>query len=143
MSNNGKQGEKLFKQRMIEQGYIVYDASLDPQYWDKDIDFVIHSPATGLTKGFEVKWDTKINKTKNLYLELTNVNSKGGKGWFEFCEADYIAYGDAIAQVFYVIPLLELKWLIKKLPQRIVSCGDDSTGLLVSLHDIADIARVL
>jgi hypothetical protein len=94
---------------MREKGYIVYDASLDPHYWDKDIDFVITSPTSGLTKGFEVKWDTKINKTRNLYLELTNVHSKGGRGWFEFCEADYIAYGDAIAQTFYVIPLLELK----------------------------------
>jgi hypothetical protein len=128
---------------MREKGYIIYDASLDPHYWDKDIDFVLTSPTSGLTRSVEVKWDTKINKTGNLYLELTNVFSKGGRGWFEFCEADYLAYGDAIAQVFYVIPLYELRHKIKTLPQRVVNCGDDSTGLLVSLQDIQDIVAIM
>ena len=142
MSNNGKQGEQLFTKRMKDKGYIVQDVSLDPFYWDKDIDFVVTS-TSGAVKSFEVKWDTKINRTGNLYLELTNIHSRGGKGWFEFCEADFVAYGDANAQVFYIIPLLELRQKIKGLPQRLVNCGDDSTGLLVSLRDIADIAQVL
>lgn len=128
---------------MQKQGYIVQDVSLDPFYWDKDIDFLITSPTSGLTRSFEIKYDSKINKTGNLYLELTNIHSKGGKGWFEFCQADYVAYGDAIAQTFYVIPLLELRKRIKALPQRIVNCGDDSTGLLVSLKDVQDIAAIM
>lgn len=143
MSNNGLQGENLFKQRMQEMGHIVQDVSLDPFYWDKDIDFLVTSSTSGLTKSFEVKWDTKINRTGNLYLELTNIFSKGQRGWFEFCKADYVAYGDAIAQVFYIIPLLELKERVKTLPQRVVNCGDDSTGLLVSLQDIQDIVAIM
>ena len=82
---NGRLGEILFAQMMREGGYTVADVSGDSEYWHKDIDFLITSPTTGAIKAFEVKWDSRINQTGNLYLELTNVNSKGGKGWFEFC----------------------------------------------------------
>ena len=109
MANNYKQGEALFKERMLALGYGLEDVSGNPDYWQRDIDFIATSPHTGLTKTFEVKWDSRINSTGNLYLELTNVNSKGGRGWFEFCEADYLAYADARAMVFYIIPLAELR----------------------------------
>ena len=143
MSNNGKQGENLFKQTMIDRGYIVQDVSSNSLYWSKDIDFIVTSPTSGLTKSFEIKWDSRINKTGNLYLELTNIHSKGGRGWFNFCEADYLAYGDANQRLFYIIPLAQLKDRINCLPQRKANCGYDSTGLLVSLKDIADIVEKL
>ena len=82
---NGKQGESLFKQIMLERGYSVNDVSNNPEYWYKDIDFIITSPTTGQTKSFEVKWDSRINSTGNLYLEISNIYSQGGKGWFKFC----------------------------------------------------------
>ena len=140
---NGKLGEQLFKQIMLGRNYIVEDVSNNPEYWDKDIDFIVTSSTTGRTKTFECKWDGRINKTGNLYLELTNIHSKQGKGWFEFCQADYLAYGDAIAQTFYIIPLLELKKKLKTIKTRDAKCGIDSTGLLVSLTDIQDIYKVL
>lgn len=146
MSSNslGKQGEQLFKQRMEQLGYALTDVSGNPEYWSKDIDFLATSPRTGLTKSFEIKFDSRINQTGNLYLELTNVHSKGGRGWFNFCEADYLAYGDAAAQVFYIIPLAQLKDRINAMQhQRYAQCGTDSTGLLVSLKDIQDIISVL
>lgn len=115
--NNGKQGERLFAQTMRNRNYIVRDVSNDPFYWSKDIDFIITSPTTGLTKTFEVKWDSRICKTGNLYLELSNRNSAGGLGWFKFCEADYIAYGDSVKRKFYIIPLLELKERVEQSPK--------------------------
>ena len=143
--NKGRTGERLFSNIMSEKGYSVEDVSGNPQYWYKDIDFIITSPSSGLTKTFEVKWDSRINKTHNLYIELTNVNSKGGKGWFTFCEADYLAYGDAAARCFYIIPLLELKNKINnnKVQCRTAQCGYDSTGLLVCIDDISDIVELL
>lgn len=143
MANNGKYGEQLFKQIMESSGYSVLNVSSDPSFWYRDIDFIITSPTTGAVKSFEVKWDSRINSTGNLYLELTNIHSKGGKGWYQFCEADYLAYGDAAAQVFYVIPLVELRQRVKQINCRRTSCGNDSTGLLLSLKDIADIVKVL
>ena len=141
--NNGKQGERLFAQTMKNRNYIVKDVSSNPDYWSKDIDFIITSPTTGLVKTFEVKWDSRIHKTGNLYLELSNVNSKDGIGWFNFCEADYIAYGDAVKRKFYIIPLLELKEKIKQVPVNYAQCGCDSIGLLVSLDSIKDIVEEL
>lgn len=85
MSNSGRQGEIIFSRRMIENGYKVEDVSNNSDYWSKDIDFIITSPITGAVKSFEVKYDSRINKTGNLYLELSNIHSKGGKGWFNFC----------------------------------------------------------
>lgn len=143
MSSNGKYGEQLFQQKMQQQGHTVQNVSDNPDYWTKDIDFIVTSSTSGLTKSFEIKWDSKIKNTGNLYLELTNVHSKGGKGWFNFCEADYIAYGDAKKRLFYVISLSQLRERVKQLPQRIAQCGADSVGLLVSLADIADITQQL
>lgn len=141
--NNGKQGEKLFNKIMTGRNYTVKDVSGDQEYWDKDIDFIVTSPTSGLTKTFEVKWDNKIHNTGNLYLELSNIHSKCGRGWFNFCQADYLAYGDAAANIFYIIPLLELKERVKMLPYRQASCGYDSVGQLVSLEDIKDLIKIL
>lgn len=128
---------------MEGRGYEVVDVSGNPDYFYKDIDFIVTSSTSGLTKTFEVKWDSRINRTGNLYLELTNIYSKEGKGWFEFCQADYLAYGDARTQTFYIIPLLELRERVNKLNCRCANCGYDSTGLLVPLGAIADITQVL
>lgn len=147
MSNNGKQGERLFKETMEARGYDVIDVSGNPDYWYKDIDFIITSPTTGETKTFEVKWDTRINSTDNLYLERTSTFTKQpgieGLGWFEWCEADYLAYGDAVSGQFYIIPVNKLRWYADNLPYRSASCGHDSTGQLVSLKDITDITFLL
>ena len=113
---------------MESRGYAVEDVSGNEEYWYKDIDFFITSSTSGLTKSFEVKWDGRINKTGNLYLELAAAHSRGGIGWWEFCEADYLAYGDATNGTFYIIPLLELREKVKKLPKQIVNCGTDSIG---------------
>jgi hypothetical protein len=90
---------------MRDAGYTVENVSGNPIYWEKDIDFFCTSPTTGAVRSFEVKWDARLHQTGNLYLELSNVHSKGGKGWFRFCEADYLAYGDALTKVFYIIDM--------------------------------------
>lgn len=141
--SNGKLGEMLFKQKMLDCGYKVEDVSNNSDYWSKDIDFIITSPTTGAVKTFEVKWDSRINKTGNLYLELSNVHSKGGKGWFNFCQADFLAYGDAQAKIFYVIDMQKLRDKAAKLPSRMTSCGTDSIGQLVNLRDIQDIITTI
>ena len=143
MANNGKQGEYVFSYRMKEAGYTLQNVSNNSSYWDKDIDFLATSPTTGATRSFEVKWDSRINQTGNLYLELSNIHSKGGKGWFTFCQADFLAYGDAQSKVFYIIDMQKLRERVKQLPDRQTNCGTDSIGLLVNLKDIADITLTL
>lgn len=137
--NNWKQGEQLFAQTMIDRGYSVEDVSGEPQFWKKDIDFMITSPTTGDTKAFEVKWDSRIGKTGNLFLE---TYSNGGKGWFEYCEADYIAYGDARSRRFYILPLLELRELVASKRFELAYTAD-SCGYLVSLQAVKGIMQPL
>ena len=60
---------------MESRNYKVEDVSGNEEYWNKDIDFIITSSTTGTIKTFEVKWDSKINKTGNLYLEIANIHS--------------------------------------------------------------------
>lgn len=137
--NKGRYGEILFKQRAEALDYKVEDVSNNPDYWYKDIDFIVTSPTTGAVKTFEVKWDSCIGRTGNLYLEETNIHSKGGEGWFNFCQADYIAYGDAKAKIFYIIPREELKKRASEVRYRQGMCGKDSTGQLLALNDIKDL----
>ncbi len=139
----GRTGEILFKQRAEQLGYTVQDVSNNPDYWYKDIDFILTSPTTGVTKTFEVKWDSCIGRTGNLYLEETNVHSRGGIGWFNFCQADYIAYGDAANKRFYIIPREELKKRASEVTYRSAKCGHDSTGQLLALNDIQDLYQIL
>lgn len=72
----GRKGELLFAERMSANGYTVEDVSGNSDYWALDIDFLITSPTSGATKSFEVKYDTRINKTGNLFLETESINSK-------------------------------------------------------------------
>ena len=69
---------------MTDKGYEVTNVSSNPEYYYKG-DFIVKSPFSNEVKIFECKTDSKINKTKNLYLELTNVHSKDGLGWLNFC----------------------------------------------------------
>ena len=143
MANNGRQGELLFQQRMEAKGYQVEDVSANEQYFGKDIDFLITSPTTGQVKTFEVKWDTRINKTGNLYLEFINKNSEGALGWWTFCKADYLAYGNAKTNTFLVIPMVELRERFQQLPQRVGFCGSDSAGYLVHISQIKDLIQTI
>ena len=140
--NNGRQGELLFQQRMETKGYTVEDVSANSQYFGKDIDFLITSPTTGETKSFEVKYDTRINSTGNLYLEFVNKNSEGCRGWFEFCQADYLAYGNAKTNTFIVVKMDKLRERVKCLPQR-VALTDDSAGYLIHISQIKDLIQTL
>jgi hypothetical protein len=78
--------------------------SKNDEYFDSDIDFILTSPTTGLVKTFEVKCDSKIHKTGNLYLE-TWSRCGNGRGWFNCCRADILIYCDAVNEIFYVFDM--------------------------------------
>lgn len=139
--NKGIEGEQLFAQIMKNRNYKVEDVSDNPEYYYKG-DFILTSPTSGQKKIFEVKWDYKIHKTNNLYLELA-TRFTDGIGWYEYCKADYIAYGDAINKKFYIIPLLELREKVEHMPKNIKECGNDSIGYIVSLDSIKDLYKEL
>lgn len=141
MSNNGKQGERLFQGLMNAKGFVVKDVSGNADYFSKDIDFIITNPTTGNTRTFEVKWDQRIYKTGNMFLEIENPRSKqwNGQGWWLHCQADYLVYGDAVSGKFYIMKMDELRQRVEAmhLPTRCTS--DLSVGMILPLDLIRDI----
>lgn len=145
MSNNGKEGEQLFARMMRERDYTVQDVSNNSDFWPKDIDFIITSPTTGEKKTFEVKWDSNIHYTHNLFLEIENPRSKqwSGEGWWKHCEADYLVYGDAVSHLFYIFPMKELREVVATMQLRTAHTRDGSVGLLMPLAALSEIAAHL
>ena len=142
MKSLGKIGEDLFQQQMEAKGYTVQNVSEDPQYYYKG-DFIITSSTTGETKIFECKFDNKIDRTGNLYLEIVNKNSDQCIGWWERCSADYLAYGNAKTGRFLIVDMQELRERVDKLPKRMGFCGNDSAGYLVHISQIKDLIKSL
>lgn len=131
---NSKQGEQLFKQLMEQRGNKVEDLTAEKPYQIQDIDFKITSPS-GITKFFEVKYDSKINTTGNLFVEFFNAHNYAGLGWYEFCKANYIAYGDAHTNTFYCFLLEDLRQLVSSHKFNVATADNENiAGYLVPLR---------
>ena len=49
-----------------------------------------------------------------MFIETTTNLDTNKEGWFEFCQAEFIFYGDARQQLFYVFRMEDLKDYIRK-----------------------------
>lgn len=99
-----KAGEYDLKQYLRKCGNDVIDVTNNPDYWDKDIDFIVNDFLT-----IECKWDGVMSDTGNIFIELCSNIDKNTEGWYKFCQADYLYYGDAKSRVFYIFAFGELK----------------------------------
>jgi hypothetical protein len=97
-------GEQELKDWLRGYGYKVKDLSDNPAYWKKDIDLLVNDKYT-----IEVKWDSLLSTTGNLFIETCADIDKGKQGWYEFCEADYLAYGAADMYIFLMFDYKKLK----------------------------------
>lgn len=88
-TNIGKAGEQAFAHKLRGSKYLVEDLTGNPAYFSKDIDFLVINPETGNRRTYEVKSDSRISQTGNLFIETWNQHSLEQKGWYKFCEADY------------------------------------------------------
>lgn len=139
-TNIGNTGEQIFYHR-ARRFHKVDDKTNDKDYWGKDIDFIVTNPRTGETRTIEVKTDTRLYETGNLYIELENVHSKGGKGWYYFSEADIIAYCDYSApdREIYLFSFEDLRATVNKREYATAKCGADSKGILVPLRELKEV----
>jgi hypothetical protein len=97
-------GEQELKDWLRGYGYKVKDVSDNPNYWKQDIDLIVNDKIT-----IEVKWDSLLSSTGNLFIELVSDIDKNKDGWFRFCKADYLAYGAAEDKIFLIFKFDELK----------------------------------
>lgn len=133
------EGEYQLRWFLREHGYIVKDVSSDPTYWEQDIDMIATNVFSHETVTIEVKWDNQLSQTGNLFIELENPRSQNGKGWLEFCLADYLAYGDAVNGIFYFIKLSDLRNYIyeSKEDLRKRSSWDGSVGYTIPIREVS------
>lgn len=143
-------GEQELKDYLRSYDYKVIDVSNNPKYFSSDIDLFVQNPFTNLVFSIEVKWDSKIADTGNLFIELWADYPKK-IGWWKFCKADLLFYGDAQNRKFYIFKLDELRAYIDLNFYRFSTgfCVDNTTGcvsqgLLVPVDEIpADIKRTI
>lgn len=138
--SKGRQGELLAQQMFKAWGYGVEDVSADPEYYYRG-DILLTSPTTGAQRVVEVKWDGIIATTGNLYLETWNQYSRkqNCNGWWRFCGADFLAYGDATNRKFYLFDMAQLKERVAHLTLAQRRCGQDSEGFILPLAQVEDL----
>ncbi len=142
-------GEQLVKLFLEKEGYFVIDVSKDQHYWSQDIDFIAIKGDN--TIKVEVKYDSWIHKTNNLFIELMSDVDRNKSGWIDYCKADYLFYVDAVDNTCYVISLDDVRVYLKHYPYKVKECIDRnksgyiikrSQGALINIDDIRIICKV-
>ena len=102
-----QRGEDLARKCLEANGFDVIDRTHSPAYWEKDIDFT--AIKDGRQFNIEVKWDSKIHNSGAMFLELITDTQNNQRGWANYTEADYIFYGDAKRQIFYIFAAADMR----------------------------------
>lgn len=88
---NGNKGEGLILNWLKKQKSIIdiKDVTNNSKYFNKDIDFIF-TLKNGKVVTCDVKYDSSIVKTGNIFLETIKNNRTMVDGWFITSEADFI-----------------------------------------------------
>ena len=136
-------GEQLVKEYLEQHGYSVIDVSKDQHYWSQDIDFIAIKGTE--TIKIEVKYDTWIHSSRNLFIELLADVDRNKCGWIDYCKADYLYYVDAVDNSCYVIALEDVREYLKIYPYQIknhIEKNKFSQGALVNIDFMSKIYDV-
>ena len=131
----GKQGEQLVANTLSRRGWQITDLRNSAEYQKKDIDFIVSKDTIETT--IEIKHDARINKTGNMYIEIESNDRTSRKGWFYYCEAEYLFYIDAVVAAAHIFKMEDLRQYTKLVTCATAQCNDgykSSTGLLVSVE---------
>lgn len=117
----GKKGEDLVYSTAIGRGHTIKDVRDILEFRKRDIDFIIDEYEC------EVKTDRRIAKTNNLFIETESVSyktNKISKGWFDYCEAEYLFYLDWENKILYIYKFDDIKEYIRDNWVPIRECKD-------------------
>ena len=136
--NPRRAGEWELKRYLRANGADVVDVSNNPNYWNKDIDLI----ADGVN--IEVKWDGVMATTGNIYIETLSDIDRQKSGWFNFCQADKLYYGDATNKIFYIFDFPQLKEYVeqhkKELKERVARDRNKySLGYLLPIGNVKNL----
>lgn len=114
----GDQGEKLVADWMQRLGYNVEDVSMNRDYFDKDIDFLMSKDGEEMT--VEVKTDQRMADSGNVLLEIRVDVDKNKDGWWKYCQATHLFFVDIRQKQVHCVRREELKQLVNSKPNGIV-----------------------
>ena len=108
--SKGDTGQLLVKQYLQTRGHKVKDLSNNPEYWAKDIDFLVDD-----TFYMQLKTDYRCGKTGNLFLqhELEYFLGDTKEGWFHTSGANYLLYLDIRNGILYLYRLEKLREYVR------------------------------
>lgn len=117
--NKGKIGEDAVAAYLTNcRNHTITDVRDQNEYRKRDIDFIVSSASGDQSCLLEVKSDKKIGETLNLCIEESNERETGNyKGWYHYCEADYICFYDWQGGTGYIIDWKKAKPQLKDLAQ--------------------------
>lgn len=147
----GQTGEQAVL-NYLQKNWIVEDTTKNPEYFDKDIDFIITSKKDPtFVKKIEVKTDRQIHLWHNLFVErYTRVEKPRKLGWFYTCQADELYYYDYCSHELHIVNLFYLrnfieankKWLQVKHTGYFESQDKTSDGWIVPLDKLKQFCHV-
>ena len=134
-------GEAELKQYYRENGYKVKDVSLDRYYQVRDTDILVL--INGKWVGIEIKYDSRIHETNNLYFEVYNEEKHNGLGWTLFTKTDLLAYGDSYNKLYYIFNFNDLKSYVLNNKPKFKMASYDKSGYtsqayLIPLQDLLE-----
>lgn len=124
------------------------DVSKNPEYFSKDIDIIAYTENG--TKAIEVKNDSLIHKTGNLFLETLSDVENAADGWFVYSEADLLYYACDKTNRCFIYRMDELRRFVDAqndayIKRHTKDCHLDkykvSRGLCIPLKDVEHICK--
>ena len=147
----GKKGENIVIDYLNEKFEEVVDVSDDKKYQDMDVDFLCYRHNDkGEYKEFkvELKTDYRMDKTGNLFFELSHERKTGTyKGFFYKSQADFLLNLNANTNKLYVVPFRH-KWRTLAYEQcrkvRFWNKWDDcySNGMVISIEKAKELGII-
>ena len=139
----GKRGERIFTDFLRRHGYSFTDVSDDREYQRQDVDVLIESKKTAGTKiPAEVKNDTMIHKTGNIFFETMSNVDYATDGCFQKTKADIMAIVSEPEKSIYLVDAQFLKKYVTENAKslRFISRvpGSNSCGYLIPVRNISD-----
>lgn len=113
----------------IDKGIICIDVSENESIgFESGIDFVVEY-SNGQIRKFDVKMDSRIHSTGNMFIE-TYINKNSGKrGWYYTSKADSYCYIDEYVGVLYMFAKSALECYIDAHPNLPTAyCQDGYKG---------------
>jgi hypothetical protein len=141
----GKIGEQIFKEYLDNKGITYRDVSDDAEYQKIDVDFVVNGHSGDVL--VEVKNDTKIAYTGNIFYESISNVDYNTIGCFENTKADWIVICSEPNNTFYIVNAKFLKEYVGKNKNglRYIArvFGSNSAGYLIPTSKIRNSLKIV